>query len=151
MILKTVGKLVLILSLIVLAVYVQSLEQSNASGVKVLRVIDGDTVEVEADYLPPQLGKKLLIRIVGVDTPEKGFRAKCGRENILSLKAKSFTEEKIKNAKTIDIKIKSWDKYGGRVLGDVIIDGQLLSALLLNSKFAISYNGEKKTYDWCKY
>lgn len=151
MVLKTVGKLVLVLLLIVLAVYVQSLEQSNATGVKVLRVIDGDTVEVEADYLPPQLGKKLLIRIVGVDTPEKGFRAKCSRENLLSLKAKLFTEEKIKNAKSIDIKIKSWDKYGGRVLGDVIIDGQLLSALLINSKFAIPYNGEKKTHDWCKH
>ena len=148
---QKIGKLLLVILLLSLAVYLQSLEQSKASGIRVLRVIDGDTVEVEADYLPPQLGKKLLVRVLGVDTPEKGFRAHCSDENLLSLKAKLFTEQLIRNAKHVDVKIKSWDKYGGRVLGDVLIDGKSLSELLVQSKFAIPYNGEKKVYDWCKH
>jgi endonuclease YncB( thermonuclease family) len=146
-----IGKLLLLILLIGLAVYVQALEQSKASGIRVLRVIDGDTVEIEADYLPPELGKKLLVRILGVDTPEKGFRAHCKDENLLSLKAKLFTEQLIRNATQIELKMKSWDKYGGRVLGDIIIDGKSLSETLIKSKFAVPYNGEKKTYDWCNH
>lgn len=146
-----VGKLLLAILLICLVVYIQSLEQSSAAGVRILRVIDGDTVEIEADYLPPELGKKLLVRIVGVDTPEKGFRAKCNQEDSLSLKAKLFTEQAVRNAKTIDLKIKSWDKYGGRILGEIIIDGKSLSDMLIKNRLAISYNGEQKTHDWCKY
>lgn len=148
---QKIGKLFLILILICLAVYFQALEQGKASSVRVLRIIDGDTIEIEATYLPPELGKKLLVRVLGVDTPEKGFRAQCKDENLLSLKAKLFTEQLIRNANTIDVKIKSWDKYGGRVLGEVIIDGRSLSTLLIQSKFAIPYNGEKKTHDWCKH
>ena len=47
---------------------------------KITRVIDGDTIEVAAPWLPDPLNKKLSIRIFGVDTPEKGFRAKCDSE-----------------------------------------------------------------------
>ena len=43
---------------------------------KVTRVLDGDTVEFEAKFLPPELGDKLKIRVLGVDTPEKAPRAK---------------------------------------------------------------------------
>ena len=39
---------------------------------KVTRVLDGDTVEVQVDFLPKELGDRLLVRIWGVDTPEKG-------------------------------------------------------------------------------
>jgi endonuclease YncB( thermonuclease family) len=148
---KKIGNLLLIVLVIGLAIFIQTLEPSKASTVRVLRVIDGDTVEIEADYLPPELGKKLLVRILGVDTPEKGFRAHCKDENLLSLKAKLFTEQLIRNANTIELKMKSWDKYGGRVLGDIIIDGKSLSESLVKSKFAVPYNGEKKTYDWCKH
>ena len=38
---------------------------------KVVRTVDGDTVEVEATWLPAELGKTIRIRIYGVDTPEK--------------------------------------------------------------------------------
>ena len=37
-----------------------------------------------------------------------------------------------------------WDKYGGRVLGDIIIDGQSLRKLLLDNGFAREYYGTKK-------
>ena len=46
----------------------------------ITRVIDGDTVAFQADFLPEPLKKELSIRVFGVDTPEKGFRAACPSE-----------------------------------------------------------------------
>ena len=46
----------------------------------ITRVIDGDTVAFQADFLPAPLKKELSIRVFGVDTPEKGFRAQCPSE-----------------------------------------------------------------------
>jgi endonuclease YncB( thermonuclease family) len=117
---------------------------------KVLRVIDGDTVEIEATFLPKELGSKLHVRVLGVDTPEKGFLAKCPQENELSLKAKDFTHDKIASAKEVLIDIKKWDKYGGRVLGDIFIDGKSLTNLLIENNFGVPYYGKKKVKDWCK-
>ena len=116
---------------------------------KILRVIDGDTLVIEANYLPEPLKPELKLKIIGVDTPEKGSRAKCDEERILSNKAKSFVERQIKIATNIHIKLDSWDKYGGRVLGDVILDGKSLKNELLNAKLAKYYDGGKKS-SWCR-
>lgn len=117
---------------------------------KILRVIDGDTVEFEAPFLPEELHKKLSVRLLGVDTPEKGIFAKCPKENELSLRAKDFTHDKIVKAKQVLVDIKKWDKYGGRVLGYVIVDGKNLSDILIENNYAVPYDGKKKTKDWCK-
>ena len=37
-----------------------------------------------------------------------------------------------------------WDKFGGRVLGDLIIDGKSLRQLLLDNGYAREYYGDKK-------
>lgn len=118
---------------------------------KIVRVLDGDTVEVEAPYLPKELRSGgLKLRILGVDTPEKGHLAKCSLENQRSLAAKLFVEQQISAARNAKIWLKGWDKYGGRVLGDVFIDGQWLSAMLISKGYAIEYDGSKKEKDWCK-
>jgi len=115
---------------------------------KVVKVIDGDTIELKVNWLPPELGSKLLLRIEGVDTPEKGHRAKCVSESFRGDAATKFSQMKVSTAKSIEVKLKEWDKYGGRVLGDVIIDGKSLSAELISSGNARPYHGEKKS-NWC--
>ena len=115
---------------------------------KVTRVIDGDTVEFEAKFLPPELGDKLKIRVLGVDTPEKAPRAKCEKEAAAGLAATEFSKKAIANGKKVTIEIKEWDKFGGRVLGDVIIDGQKLSEMLISKGLARPYFGEAKK-SWC--
>ena len=50
---------------------------ANPYDFKITRVLDGDTVEFEAKFLPPPLKPVLRLRVLGVDTPEKGHRAKC--------------------------------------------------------------------------
>jgi endonuclease YncB( thermonuclease family) len=111
---------------------------------KVIRAVDGDTVEIQVDFLPSELGNKLHIRIWGVDTPEKGFRAHSEHEKELGLKASEFTKNAIANAKEIKINLIMWDKFGGRVLGDLIIDGKSLRQLLLDNGYAREYYGDKK-------
>ena len=59
------------------------------------RVIDGDTVAFQALWLPDPLKKELSIRVFGVDTPEKGFRAKCPEEDNRGQAASAFTKNAI--------------------------------------------------------
>jgi endonuclease YncB( thermonuclease family) len=125
-------------------------EQPNKYSFPIKRVIDGDTIEIEAPFLPEELKRKLSVRVVGIDTPEKGPLAKCDLERDKSLKAKQFVESELIKSKEIKVVIKSWDKYGGRVLGDFILDGQYLSKKMIDNGFAVEYYGEKKSKDWCK-
>ena len=116
---------------------------------KITRILDGDTVGFEANFLPDPLKKELLIRIYGVDTPEKGHRARCPEEDKKGIAATQFTADALNKAKQIEVAIGAWDKFGGRILGDVILDGQSLRKLLITNGFAREYYGEAKT-SWCR-
>lgn len=136
--------------LFLITFFYTSIAFANTYNFKITRIIDGDTVEFEAKFLLPELGNKLKLRILGVDTPEKGKRAKCNKEEQSSLKAKLFVEQEISNGKIVLITIKKWDKFGGRVLGDVIIDNKLLSNSLIKKGYAVYYSGKGKKKDWCE-
>jgi endonuclease YncB( thermonuclease family) len=114
---------------------------------EVKRVIDGDTLEVKADFLPEELN--LSVRILGIDTPEKTPRAKCQKEDELAQKASKFTKKLIDNAAEIVFSNLKWDKYGGRVLANVNIDGVNLGKELIDAGLAREYRGKKKK-SWCK-
>jgi endonuclease YncB( thermonuclease family) len=115
----------------------------------VTRVIDGDTVEFAAPFLPAPLKPKLAVRVFGVDTPEKGFRAQCESEAKRGEAASAFTKKVISESKTARVAIIDWDKFGGRVLGDIILDNNVsLRALLIQNGFAREYYGEAKQ-SWC--
>lgn len=112
------------------------------------RVIDGDTVAFQANFLPEPLKKELSIRVFGVDTPEKGHRASCPSENEKGLAASAFTKAQVNAATKHQIIIMDWDKYGGRVLGDVLLNGKSLRVMLIEKGYAREYYGEAKT-TWC--
>jgi endonuclease YncB( thermonuclease family) len=115
---------------------------------KITRVIDGDTVAFKADFLPEPLKQELSIRVYGVDTPEKGWRGQCDKEKAAGEAASAFTKQLIKQATTIKIAIAKWDKFGGRVLGDVILDGKSLRKQLIDKGHAREYYGDAKV-SWC--
>ncbi len=121
---------------------------ANPYDFKVLKVNDGDTVVFEAPFMPAPLKPQLSLRVLGVDTPEKGARAGCPAEAKAAEAASAFTKNIVANATTIKVELKEHDKFGGRVLGDLIIDGQRLSALLIQNGHARPYFGEKKS-SWC--
>ena len=112
---------------------------------KIEKVTDGDTLKLKEKVH----GLPLSIRLFGVDTPEKGKRAKCDKEAIAGDAATLLTEKLVKNATTIDCKFKDWDKYGGRILAEVYLNGKSLSDSLIEEGLARKYHGEKKG-SWCK-
>jgi endonuclease YncB( thermonuclease family) len=112
------------------------------------RVIDGDTVAFQALWLPDPLKKELSVRVYGVDTPEKGFRAKCPQEDARGQAATAFTKSVMNGATTRQVILMDWDKYGGRVLGDIVLDGKSLRSMLIQQGYAREYYGEAKT-SWC--
>ena len=120
------------------------------SDMTVTRVIDGDTVVVTAPFMPPPFKKTLNLRINGVDTAERGWRAKCAKERLAAEKAKRFVKDLINNAKEPPVVyIKGWGKVGGRVIGDIKIDGEFLSKKLVDTGHGVVYHGKGKKHDWC--
>ena len=122
---------------------------ANPYDYKIIKVSDGDTVVFEAPFMPKPLKSQLSLRVLGVDTPEKGGRALCPAEAAAAEKSSAFTKNAVANAKKIQIELKEHDKFGGRVLGDVILDGQKLSEMLIKNGHARPYFGEKKQ-SWCE-
>jgi endonuclease YncB( thermonuclease family) len=114
----------------------------------ITRVIDGDTVAFQAPFLPAPLKQELSIRVFGVDTPEKGHRAQCESEDQRGQAASAFTKAQINASTKRQVILMDWDKYGGRVLGDVILDGKSLRQMLITNGFAREYYGEAKQ-SWC--
>jgi endonuclease YncB( thermonuclease family) len=141
-------KLLLTLLFVPLVAFAQKEKAGVTYDVLLTRVIDGDTVAFQANWLPDPLKKELSIRVFGVDTPEKGFRAKCPQEDARGQAATQFTKDTINKSQKRQVVLIDWDKYGGRVLGDVLLDGKSLRTLLITNGFAREYYGEAKT-SWC--
>lgn len=131
-----------------LFVFFSSAALANPYDWKVIKVNDGDTVVFEAPFMPAPLKPQLSLRVLGVDTPEKGARAGCPKEAAAAEAASAFTKNLVANAKVIRVELKEHDKFGGRVLGDLIVDGQRLSELLIKNGHARAYFGDKKA-SWC--
>jgi micrococcal nuclease len=138
----------LLLTLLFVPLVAQKEKAGVTYDVLLTRVIDGDTVAFQANWLPDPLKKELSIRVFGVDTPEKGFRAKCPQEDARGQAATQFTKDTINKSQKRQVVLIDWDKYGGRVLGDVLLDGKSLRMMLINNGFAREYYGEAKT-SWC--
>ena len=142
----------LIIALAMACMATSAVAQKTPQGVvydaKVIRVNDGDTVVVSAPFLPPPLKPELAVRIFGVDTPEKGFRAQCPSEDQRGQAATAFTKNAVASTQKHQVVLYGWDKFGGRVLGDMILNGVSLRAELIKNGFAREYFGEAKQ-SWC--
>jgi endonuclease YncB( thermonuclease family) len=111
-------------------------------------VSDGDTIVIAAPFLPAPLKPELAVRIFGVDTPEKGHRAQCAAEHERALVASKYTSQLIAQGGRIQVTLYAWDKFGGRVLGDIIVNGQSVRQGLIQNGLAREYYGDAKA-SWC--
>lgn len=113
----------------------------------VLRVIDGDSIEVDV-RLWPGLTQRTSVRVKGIDTPERTGPA-C--EKALAEAAKKFTREWVSLAGLrVVLTDVSNDKFGGRVVGKMSREGStkdLGQALLLAGHARPYWNGKK--VKWC--
>lgn len=121
---------------------------SNVYDISITRVIDGDTIVFAAPWLPPPLKPELALRISGIDTPESGFRAKCQSERERAASASAFVATTIAASREHKLVLLDWDKYGGRVLGDLLLDGVSLKQTMIQYGHAVQYDGGTKT-SWC--
>ena len=126
----------------------QKAPQGATYDAKIVRVNDGDTVVIAAPFLPAPLKPELAVRVYGVDTPEKGFRAQCPSEDQRGQAATAFTKNAVASTQKHQVIIYGWDKFGGRILGDMVLNGVSLRAELIKNGFAREYYGEAKQ-SWC--
>jgi endonuclease YncB( thermonuclease family) len=143
----------LLLTLLIAAAALPALAQKTPKGAtydaQIVRVNDGDTVVIAAPFLPAPLKPELAVRVFGVDTPEKGFRAQCPSEDQRGQAATAFTKNAVATTQKHQVILYGWDKFGGRVLGDLILNGVSLRAELIRNGFAREYYGEAKQ-SWCQ-
>ena len=113
---------------------------------KIVRIIDGDTVDVDIDLGFGVWMKDERVRIMGIDTPESRTRDKvekkfglAAKEKLKSLLGKSTVLKTQINKKGEDMKGKF-----GRILGDFTSDGKKVSKILCEEGFAVPYFGGSK-------
>lgn len=121
---------------------------SNEMLLPIVGGVDGDTIKTRIDALPCPLCK-VSIRLRGIDTPEKGHRAKCAKEANLALHASKMTKDMIGSATLMTVRNPDWDKYGGRIDGEVIINGLNVGNELIANGLARPYTGKGPKPDWC--
>ena len=99
-----------------------SLSVSAADMIMPIRgIADGDTIKSTLKLPCPLCN--VSVRILGIDTPESTYLAKCEKEKTLGLEAKAFLTVLTSGKETMMARSIKWDKYGGRIDAYVEIDG----------------------------
>lgn len=112
---------------------------------RVVKVRDGDTVEVEA-FIWPMQSVHVAVRLRGIDAPE--HRGGCGAEKAAAQVATDRLTQLVGGGNVTLTGI-SGDKYFGRVLASLSAsDGSDVSAQLLREGLVVRYEGGKRR-DWC--
>ncbi len=111
-----------------------SCSQSNYSQIRVLEVIDGDTIK---------LSNGRLLRYIGLDTPEVRIKEKAGdfkyRPQPFSLEAKEFNRKLVEGKLVrIEFDIEKTDRYG-RLLGYCFLEETFVNARLIEQGYAVLY------------
>jgi micrococcal nuclease len=114
---------------------------------KVVKVVDGDTVDVDIDLGFGVWLRKERVRIMGIDTPESRTRDKV--EKAFGLASKAKLKELLKNGAILKTQVskKGEDMKGkfGRILGDFILeDDRKVTEVLIEEGHAVAYFGGAK-------
>ena len=115
---------------------------------KILRVVDGDTVDVDIDLGFGMWMHKERVRMMGIDTPESRTRDKV--EKAFGLASKERLKELLPIGSTQHLKTEidrsGEDKKGkfGRILGDFIVDEKRCTDILIEEGHAVAYFGGSK-------
>ena len=113
---------------------------------KVIKVIDGDTVDVDIDLGFGIWQKNERVRIMGIDTPESRTRNKiekkfglAAKAKLKSLLGKTTVLKTTINKKGVDMKGKF-----GRVLGDFLHNDKSVAKIMCETGHAVAYFGGAK-------
>ena len=121
--------------------------QQNEYDVVVVKVIDGDTVDVDIDLGFGVTLRDERVRIMGIDTPESRTRDKV--EDLFGEAAKARLKDLMKDGgkliTTEDRKGEDMKGKFGRILGDFrVADGRTVTQILIEEGHAVAYFGGSK-------
>lgn len=129
---------------------------STSYEAQVLRVIDGDTIEVQIELFPGLI-RKVKMRERDLDTAESRYvgkgSAQCEREKEIGLQTKELVKSHLPPGTVIGVRNVSGGKYFGRAVGDMLlkVDGKVvdLGDWLIGQGLAVHYDGGTKRKAWC--
>ncbi len=111
---------------------------------KVIKIIDGDTIDVDIDLGFSVILAKQRIRLHGIDTPE--FRTRNKEEKVRGLLSKEFVISKSPVGSYIRLVSHGKGKFG-RILGELYeLDNDLVSInqQMCDEAYAVPYFGQSK-------
>jgi len=110
-----------------------------ANAAERMRVIDGDTLEDTRD--------EITYRVVNIDTPETGSRARCAAERELGNRATATVRTLIAETRRVDLRPTGRiDRYG-RTIAYVVLDGRDMGEMLIAAGLARPWRGRREP--WC--
>jgi micrococcal nuclease len=108
--------------------------------VEVIRVVDGDTVDVNLDLGFGIWLKGERVRLMGIDTPES--RTRDLEEKFYGKCSKKFLKEFLKDS---DVRLVSHGKGKfGRILGELFVGDKCVNQEIINNFHAVPYFGQSK-------
>ena len=111
---------------------------------KIIKVIDGDTTDVDIDLGFGVWLKKQRIRFFGIDTPES--RTRDLEEKKYGLAAKNYVKDHMPVGSTQTlVTVKDGKGKYGRILGQFRMeDGSILNENMIAEHHAVAYHGQSK-------
>ncbi|WP_430437926.1 thermonuclease family protein [Oceanibaculum nanhaiense] len=109
-----------------------------------LSAYDGDTVTVRAWIWPGQ-SVETAVRVRGIDTPE--IRGECESEKA-AVAARDHARQLLQEAGEVALAQIAPDKYGGRVVATLLVDGEDFAELMLAAGHGRPYDGGRRE-GWC--
>ena len=111
---------------------------------KIVRIIDGDTVDVDIDLGFAVWLNKQRIRLFGVDTPES--RTRDAEEKKFGFLAKNFVKGRLPVGSMQILRTRMDDSRGkfGRILGEFVLEETTLNQLLIVTNNGVPYFGQSK-------
>ena len=102
---------------------------------------------VSIPYVPKIFGDVILVRIAGIETPE--ILGQCEKEKKLAEKARNFVNTVLENAREIEL----YDLERGEhfnLTARIMANGENVSKMLLEKKFAQPASNKGGKPNWCK-
>lgn len=113
--------------------------------ISVVKVVDGDTLDVDIDLGFGMSYKKQRVRMMGIDTPESRTRDKV--EKLFGKASKKHLKKLLESAESISLISHDKGKFG-RILGEIYIhndDAEVnVNQKMIDDCHAVPYTGENK-------
>lgn len=107
-----------------------------AYNAKVIRWVDGDTVDVDIDLGFDIVLHSQRVRLYGIDAPESRTRDLSEKQR--GLEAKAYCQRTVPEGSAIKLKTHKEGKYG-RILGEIIYNDVNINKLLIEEGHAVKY------------